>query len=198
MLHGKLIGDYRPHVEVYINGVCVRFLIDTGASVAVISEDIFSRIKDSAAFQSLPVERGFKLRAASGHGLSVIGLYQFCLTLLRRSIQRPLYVVDGLTSSTAIFGIDFICEQQLVVAGDDIFFRRIPTAKWNSLATLSAPERLHVPARTVMCSKLNVRDLHMNKLPVGTTGMSKTERDKLGVWEALVEYDWLGKCQLLW
>ena len=44
-------------------------------------------------------------------------------------MQRPLYVVDGLTSSTAIFGIDFIREQQLVVAGDDIFFRRIPTAK---------------------------------------------------------------------
>ena len=48
VLHGKFIGDYRPHVEVYINGVCVRFLIDTGASVSVISRDIFDRIKDSA------------------------------------------------------------------------------------------------------------------------------------------------------
>ena len=104
----------------------------------------------------MPVERGFKLKAASGHGLSVVGLYQFYLTLLGRSIQRPLYVVDGLTSSTAIFGIDFIREQQLVVAGDDIFFRRIPTAKWNSLATLSALERLHVPARTVMLSLIHI------------------------------------------
>ena len=166
VLHGKFTGDYRPHVEVYINGVCVKFLIDTGASVSVISEDIFSRIKDTAALESLPVERGFKLKAASGHGLTVVGLYQFYLTLLGRSMQRPLYVMDGLTSSTPIFGIDFICEQQLVVAGDDIFFRRIPTAKWNFLATLSAAERLHVPARTVMCSRLNVRDLRMNKLPV--------------------------------
>ena len=179
-------------MEVYINGVCVRFLIDTGASVSVISRDIFDRIKDSASFQSLPVERGFKLRAASGHNISIIGMYQFFLTLLGRSIQRPLYVVEGITSSTAIFGIDFIREQQLVVAGDDLFFRCIPTPKWNALATLSAPERLHVPASTVMRSRLNVRDLHMNKLPVGTTGVAKPARDKLGVWEAR-ECDWHGQ-----
>ena len=94
--------------------------------------------------------------------------------------------MEGITSSTAIFGIDFIREQQLVVAGDDIFFRHIPTARWNSLATLSVPERLHVPAHMVMRSRLNVRDLHINKLPDGTTGVAKPARDELGVWEALV------------
>ena len=40
---------------------------------------------------------------------------------------------------------------------------------------------------------LNVRDLRMNKLPVGTAGVAKTARDELGVWEALVECDWHGQ-----
>ena len=32
--------DSRPHVEVHLNGISLDFLIDTGASLSVISEEI--------------------------------------------------------------------------------------------------------------------------------------------------------------
>ena len=33
--------DSRPHIEVHLNGIKVDFLIDTGASLSVISEEIY-------------------------------------------------------------------------------------------------------------------------------------------------------------
>ena len=39
-------NDLRPHVEVLLNGVPVDFLIDTGASLSVILEEIYSSIEN--------------------------------------------------------------------------------------------------------------------------------------------------------
>ena len=75
-------SDLRPHVEVLLNGVSVDFLIDTGASLSVISEEIFSPISYYRPLKSVPVEPGLKLSAASGHMIKIVGRFRFRLTLL--------------------------------------------------------------------------------------------------------------------
>ena len=45
-LNHRCPNDLRPHVQVQLNGVPVDFLIDTGASLSVISEEIYSSIEN--------------------------------------------------------------------------------------------------------------------------------------------------------
>ena len=101
-------------------------------------------------------------------------------------------MVDGLSKSSAIFGIDFIKEQQLMVSGEDVFFRDISEDKWASLSTLTVPSDICVPARTVMKVNVQARDLKGRVLPVGTPGVSTMAHD-LGVWETIAECDCHGQ-----
>ena len=94
-------SDLRPHVEVLLNGVSVDFLIDTGASLSVISEEIFSSISNYRSLKSVPVEPGLKLSAASGHPIELVGRFRFRLTLLGINLERSIYVVRGLAKSRA-------------------------------------------------------------------------------------------------
>ena len=81
-LNQRSPNDSRPHVEVLMNGVSVDFLIDTGASLSVISEEIFRSIPDFRSLKNVPVEPGLKLSAASGHPIEIVGRFRFRLTLL--------------------------------------------------------------------------------------------------------------------
>ena len=99
-----------------------------------------------------------RLTAASGHQISIVGCFKFHLWFLGRAVMRPIYVVDGLSKSSAIFGIDVIREQQLMVSGEDVFFKDIAEDKWASLSTLTVPSELCVPARTIMKVNVQARD----------------------------------------
>ena len=79
--------DSRPHIEVHLNGIKVDFLIDTGASLSVISEEIYRSIPEHRSLKSVPVEPGLKLSAASGHLIEIVGRYRFHLTLLGFSLE---------------------------------------------------------------------------------------------------------------
>ena len=72
-LNHRRPNDLRPHVQVLLNGIPVDFLIDTGASLSVISEEIYSSIEDYRSLKSVPVEPGLKLSAASGHLIEIVG-----------------------------------------------------------------------------------------------------------------------------
>ena len=89
------------------------------------------------------------------------------------------------------FGIDVIREQQLMVSGEDVFFKDIAEDKWASLSTLTVPSEVCVPARTIMKVNVQARDLKGRVLPVGTPGVSTMAHD-LGVWETIAECDWHG------
>ena len=80
--------DSRPHVEVQLNGVTVNFLIDTGASLSVISEEIYRSIPDYRSLKSVPVEPGLQLSAASGHLIEIVGRFKFRLSLLGISLEQ--------------------------------------------------------------------------------------------------------------
>jgi len=50
--------DKRPYMEGSINGVRANFLIDTGACVSVISEELFRKIPNHWNLAAVPVEPG--------------------------------------------------------------------------------------------------------------------------------------------
>ena len=73
--------DSRPQIEQLLNGISVDFLIDTGASLSVISEEIYRSIPDFRSLKSEPVEPGLKLSAASGHLIEIVAVSYTHLTL---------------------------------------------------------------------------------------------------------------------
>ena len=96
-----------------------------GASLSVISEEIFRSIPDFRSLKSVPVEPGLKLSAASGHPIEIVGRFKFRLSLLGINLERSIYVVVGLNKSCAILGFDFLRETQLVVMGQGVFFEKV-------------------------------------------------------------------------
>ena len=146
-LNHRCPNDLRPHVQVLLNGIPVDFLIDTGASLSVISEEIYSSIELSS-LKSVPVEPGLKLSAASGHLIEIVGRYRFHLTLLGFNLERSIYVVKGLVKSSAILGFDFIRKTELVVSGRNIFFQDFNKEDCAALAVLHAPGRMSTVSYT--------------------------------------------------
>ena len=185
--------DSRPHIEVHLNGIKVDFLIDTGASLSVISEEIYRSIPEYRSLKSVPVEPGLKLSAASGHLIEIVGRFRFRLSLLGINLERSICVVKGLSKSCAILGFDFLRETQLVVTGHDVFFEKIKQEDWASLSILHAPNRFCVPARSTLSLKLCAKDLCGNALPVGTAGVNSAAKEELGVWNTLDACDWHGQ-----
>ena len=55
-LNHRRPNDLRAHVQVLLNGIPVDLLIDTGASLSIISEEIYSSIENYSSLKSVPVE----------------------------------------------------------------------------------------------------------------------------------------------
>ena len=104
-----------------------------------------------------------------------------------------MYVVKGLAKSSAVLGFDFRSETQLVVMGQNVFFRDIKKKDWAALSVLYTTSHLSVLARTTLTVKLIVKDLHGKPLPVATAGVKSAAMKGLGVWNTLDICDWHGQ-----
>ena len=102
--------DNRPFLTGSFNGVKLKCLIDTGASVSCMSKLSFDAIPNHDSLESVQTLPGFRLSAATGHNFSLIVYYQFEFRVLGRDFTRPFFVIAGLSKCEAILGIDFICE----------------------------------------------------------------------------------------
>jgi len=185
--------DGRPFVDASFNGSVARCLVDTGASVSVMSDTFFRSIRDHWNFKSLPVQPEFRLSAASGHPMGVVGCFEITLTILDHVVTRPFYVITGLSKVPVILGIDFLREQQMVVDAGDVYFKDISSSDSQALACLYPTSRLVVPPRSVVKARLVVRGAGGEALPVGTHGVSSAALDSLGVWDTFSATDWRGE-----
>ena len=117
--------DNRPFLTGAFNGVKLKCLIDTGASVSCMSKLSFDAIPNHDSLESVPIPPSFRLSAATGHNFYLIGYYLFEFRVLGRVFTRPFFVIAGLSKCEAILGIDFIRETQLCISGDNVFFNNL-------------------------------------------------------------------------
>ena len=78
--------DKRPHLKCEFEGVSVDCLVDTGASVSVISSSVFRRLPQHWNLKSVPVQPGFRLAGASGSVLQLVGCYEMTIRVLGRVV----------------------------------------------------------------------------------------------------------------
>ena len=115
--------DARPHIKGTIEGQATTFLVDTGAGISCLSEEMFQKIPGSWSLEEVHPEPNFRITTVSGQPIPLLGRYMFDMEVFGRNITRPMYVLAGLQAHKAILGIDFVKEQQLVIDGDEIRWR---------------------------------------------------------------------------
>jgi hypothetical protein len=62
----------RPRVKGTINGTAVQFLVDSGASVSVVSERTFDGIWGAAELRRLPLPRHLRVAGVTGADIQVV------------------------------------------------------------------------------------------------------------------------------
>jgi hypothetical protein len=128
----------RPKVKGTNNGAAVQFLVNSGASVSVVSERTFDGILGAAELRRLPLPRHLRVAGVTGADIQVVDYVEAEMTILGWTKTRPILVVKGLL---AILGYDFIKQEGLVVEGarNEVYFsKEVPHAAAWSIATLRA------------------------------------------------------------
>ena len=93
-----------------ICGVSVSFLLDTGAAVTLLREDIWAEIS-TRTHKTLKPWSAVKLVGAGGAPLAVHGCANIELELGSEKFSMDVVMVSPLTSD-AILGVDFLSQQQ--------------------------------------------------------------------------------------
>ena len=112
----------RPYLAANILSVPVKMLYDTGADVSCISERMFRQIPVDQRPPRLPGESAQRFKAAGGHELSCKGRYLIPITVGKKQVEYPCFVIQNL-SEEAILGYDFISDQNLSFDPDSRRFR---------------------------------------------------------------------------
>ena len=132
--------DNRPFLTGTFNGVKLKCLIDTGASVSCMPKISFDAIPNHDYLESVPIPTGFRLSAATSHNFSLLGYYIFEFRVLDRVFTKPFFVISGLGKCEAILEIDFIRETQLCISGDNVFFNNLSVPDKIQCSVISAIE----------------------------------------------------------
>ena len=138
----------------FVNGVRVRFLVDTGASVSLLHSDVWHRI--SASHAALQPWSGPRLVGVDGSELRVCGYVKLALKIGTASVSTPVVVVDTLTAE-GILGMDFLRHHQcnINIPDNSLTLSQLgitvplqtPTTKAYSVSLI---DTIHIPPRCEM------------------------------------------------
>eukprot|EP00731_Ephydatia_muelleri_P006907 Em0003g1155a len=138
----------------FVNGVRVRFLVDTGASVSLLHSDVWHRI--SASHAALQPWSGPRLVGVDGSELRVCGYVKLALKIGTASVSTPVVVVDTLTAE-GILGMDFLRHHQcnINIPDNSLTLSQLgitvplqtPTTKTYSVSLI---DNIHIPPRCEM------------------------------------------------
>ena len=142
-----------------LNGTPVTLLIDTGAAVTLLRQDVWSQI--ATCTSELKPWPGPPLVSAGGTPLTIHGCTCMTLQLGGRDIQTKMVVVSPLTSE-AILGIDFLQAQQALIdlgrgtlqlrrSGCDILLDApTPTKYFTGTQQVCISSTIEIPPRVIM------------------------------------------------
>jgi hypothetical protein len=80
----------------------VQFLVDSGASVSVVSERRFNGMWGAAEIPRLPLPRHLRVAGVTRADIQVVDYVEAEMTILGRTTKRPILVVKGLRKQSAL------------------------------------------------------------------------------------------------
>lgn len=113
----KTTTSKRPKVTGKLAEKEVDFLMDTGASVSVVSEEIFNSLWGHWSVKRLPLPKHIRITGVTGHAIRIVDYVEVEIQIMNRKMSRPMLVVSGLHMTHAILGYDTIREEGMVIDG---------------------------------------------------------------------------------
>ena len=179
----------RPTVCGWVNGEKVHFLLDTGASVSLLSKETADRIGWEKA-RKIQLSPTMTISGITGHGLELMDCIEVNIKILGKTITRPMLIVDGITHCDALLGWDTISEEGITVEGKSstAFYHQTKETdrRWD-VAALVAGRRTVVEPRTVQKFHA-IAMLQDSCLQQGEQGICTPLEDaEVGMWECLAK-----------
>ena len=180
----------RPRLQGEVKGTRADMLIDTGASISVISEKMFKTIFRHWEAPKLRLPDTVRVTGITGHVIQVMDYVELEIKLMGKTFKRPMLVVAGLEHTQVVIGWDTIKQEGIVVDGDSgkVYYKNRETTNngW-AVATLITPRERTIEGRTVQ--KISVVTTVGNKvLEKGQTGICEAiPPSPLGLWDSAVE-----------
>ena len=190
---GNTVGKKRPTVQVKTGDTTTQMLIDSGASVSVISKKFLKRIWGHWKIEKLPLPQNLKITGAGGNQIRMVDYVEMELEVLGRKMLRPVFVAEGLDHLDGILGWDTISEEGLVVDGaqERVYYnerQKEEGTNW-SLATLRCKRRVHLKANCIQPIQM-VPTYGDRVVKAGEKGICAGLRSSdLVLWDALAETD---------
>ena len=168
--------------------------MDTGASISVVSEELFRGLWGHWSIKRLPLPKHIRVTGVTGHSINIVDYVEVEIEVLGRKMKRPMLVVSGLHLTHAILGYDTIQEEGMIIDGKNNKVRLtetisgIATSEW-TVAELLTPRDIHLQPRSV--HKVNATPKAGNwVLPGGTQGLCHPLPGmETPIWDAMVETD---------
>jgi hypothetical protein len=181
----------RPKVKGTINKAAVQFLVNSGASISVVSERTFDGIWGAAEIRRLPLLRHLRVTGVIRADIQVVDYVETEMTILGQTKKIPILVVKGLSMTEAILCYDFIKQEGLVVDGarNKVYFsKEVPHAVAWSTATLRASKEMTLEPRSVHKMQANLF-VGRQMLPPDSEGICAALDTDVGIWDAVARSD---------
>ncbi len=184
------VGRRRPTITAYLSGTETHLLVDTGASVSVVSKALMQRVWKNWAALRLPIPQNLKITGAAGSPIKIVDYVELEIMIKGRKMTRPFFVADGLDKLEGILGWDTISEEGMVVDGakDQVSFKEEEQMTEWSLATLRCKRRVHLEARSIR--PVQLVPMHGGRVvPGGAKGICTSVDGPVGLWDGVTEVD---------
>jgi hypothetical protein len=198
----KCKGDRKrkPRVQMQVNGTPIEALIDSGASVSVMSKKAFKTVWEHWNMQRLPIPAALTVSGVNGKKINLTGYVEIPLTIKDektnevRSFTRPLLVLSGIGQTDLILGYDFIQEEGMVIDGaaKETYFadqRAKGGDTWRS-ASLCCLRRTTILPKTITHVVVGTMTQGGDRVQSGAVGLcTAIKGSTLGMWDSACTVD---------
>ena len=139
------------HVVGSINGISIKFMLDTGAAVSLINEDTWNKLANLTV-KPLSKWGGCQLVGVEGTPIPVVGVADVEVSFSGVNVWAEFIVAKAL-SADAILGLDFLEQNRCVINAE----QRVLHLKGRALAlsnTESTSKTMSVDAKAVLYESL--------------------------------------------
>jgi hypothetical protein len=198
----KCKGDQkrRPRVQTQVNGTQMEALVDSGASVSVMSERAFKTVWKHWNMQRLPIPAALGVLGVNGEKIDVTGYVEIPITIKDkktnevRSFTRPILVLSGIGQTELILGYDFIQEEGMIIDGaankTNFADRRVEGGDtWRS-TSLCCSRRTTILHKTISHVVVGTVTQGGDRVQSGAVGLcTAINGSVLGIWDSACTVD---------
>jgi hypothetical protein len=198
----KCKGDRkrRPRVQTQVNSTPIEALVDSGASVSVMSEKAFKTVWEHWKMQRLPIPAALTVSKVNRKKIDVTGYVKIPLTIKAektdevRSFTRPVLVLLGIGQTDLILGYEFIQEEGMVIDGtaNETYFadqRAEGGDTWRS-ASLCCLRRATILPKTITHVVEGTVTQGGDRVQAGAVGLcTAVHGSALGIWDSACTVD---------